>query len=410
MGIQRAAVLYPVNSTTVDTGAGIDIRLLDSAEAGADDDTQTATATHTQDSQSRTFDPGSATSANEGPGTLRNRGWALRLSEDMTPGDDTNCDAALTAGSLTVNITMAVNQAGGTYVSGTYTPLLNACLFRVNLASNTGTFIANGLSSALSWNLTPVTGDLGTFKTAALAVDIPALVQFSAGEVLLLQFGIGTATIPNPTLGTATFTYTLRVDHANTNITFAAGQGIRQACALSASLDGRGTVTRGALLADLARSAVGKGEAALAKAVLAAKTFALVGTGEVSHSKLVAAARTADLIGLGTPAMSRVVVAAKAFDLDGRGIASESPKAIELARSATGTGEASGSREVIASKAFDLVGTGLVTETHPVQAFRSFNLVGRGTVSGTITIPIDEVPTEGGGTVIRKRVIIYDKG
>lgn len=241
MGIQTAAVLYPVNTTTVDTGTGIDIRLLDSAEAGADDDTQTATATHTQDNVERTFDPATAgVTANTSAWVLSNKGWALRLTDDMTPTDDTNCNAILApSGNFTVNITVAVNQAGGTYTGGTYAPLWRVALYRYDPATDTGpAAIAASANNATTWDYTPATGDLGTFKTIAVVVSFAAAVEFSQGEILLLQVGVRTQTIPNPTVGTATWTYTLRVDNANTNITWVAGQGIRTLCPMAGTVAG----------------------------------------------------------------------------------------------------------------------------------------------------------------------------
>lgn len=266
MGIQTAAVLYPVNTTTVDSGTGINIRLLDSAEAAANDDTQTATATHTQDLQGRTFDPGAATSANEPNTSLLKRGWALRLAEDMTPADDTNCNAVLTAGTFTINITVAVNQSGGTYAGGTYAPNWTVALFRYNPSTDTGTLITTRGNNATTWNYTPVTGDLGTFKTIAITgVAIGSPVEFAQGEILLLQIGVQVATIPNPTIGTATWTYTLRVDHANTNMTFAAGQGIASLCPMegtaAGSSDAQGAM---ALVMPTVGTAAGSSEATAA--------------------------------------------------------------------------------------------------------------------------------------------------
>lgn len=238
MGIQTAAVLYPVNTTTVDTGVGIDIRLLDSAEAGANDDTQTVTATHTQDNQVRVFDPGSTNNTNRLGAEFQAEGWALRLADDMTPADDANCNAVLKAGTLTVNVQVAINQSGGTYASGTYAPFWGTSLWRVNLAADTATLISNASAGSASWTVGGIFADLGTFKNVAITHAIAADVEFQPGEVLYLQCAVGTVTIPNPTVGTATWTYTLRVDNANTNITFAAGQGIRTLCPIGGTSAG----------------------------------------------------------------------------------------------------------------------------------------------------------------------------
>ncbi|MFA6204211.1 MAG: hypothetical protein WC710_13625 [Gallionella sp.] len=244
MSLSTAAVLYPVNSTTVDTGTGIDIRLLDSAEAGANDDTQTATATHTQDGVERTFDPATAgvTNTNNANTTLFKMGWALRLTEDMTPTDDTNCNAMLTSGTLTVNLSATINQSGGTYLTGSYTPEWKASLWRYDPTANTGTLIASGTGTGTpTWNYTPATGDLGTFKTVAISIAVPSNIEFLQGEILLLQVGLSTFTIPNPTLGTATWTYTLRVDNSSTNVTWAADQAIAAICGMVGSSSGAAT-------------------------------------------------------------------------------------------------------------------------------------------------------------------------
>lgn len=298
MPIERADILYPLNSTTVDTGAGIDIRLLSSAQGGADDDTQDCDATHTQDDVERTFDPATAGVTTAASATsLQKKGWALRLAEDMTPSDITNCVAMLNAGTLVVSIVVAIDQTGGTYVSGTYGPRWRASLWKYNIAADTGTQIAVGSVTTPTWDITPATGDLGDFKTATISLVIASNTTFTLSETLLLQIGLNTMTIPNPTLGTATWTYTLRVDHVNTNIDFAAGQGIRAACSFSNDLTGKGTVTRGALAVGIPRTLIGKGTVTSSKAVIASKSFNLVGKGTVSHTKAVAMERS--LVGKG---------------------------------------------------------------------------------------------------------------
>ncbi len=409
MGIQRAATLYPVNTTTVDTGTGIDIRLLDSAQAGADDDTQTATATHTQDNVERTFDPatGGVTNTNNAGTTLFKTGWALRLSEDMTPADDTNCNAFLTTGNFVLNLQVAVNQSGGTYASGTYAPLWKMSIWRYDPATNTGTAIGGTSNNSLSWNIAPVGGDLGTFKNIGLtinsAVFFPNGVEFAQGEVLLLQIGLNTQTIPNPTVGTATWTYTLRVDNANTNITFISGQGIRAACALSNSLVGVGVPTR-SVLSEIARTADGRGIVTRGASSLALSRNA-IGVGTISRVLALALERSA--VGAGT--VTRTLAGALARSASGSGVVMRT-LALALERSADGRGAISSSKATDASKSFDLIGTGTITEVHPVQAYRTFSLTGNGVVSGRIEIPIDEVPEGGGGTtVVRRKIIVYDK-
>ncbi len=300
MAIERADVLYPRNSTTVDTGAGIDIRLLDETNGGTNDATQTVVATHTQDSAERTFDPatGGVTAA-EVATLLQRKGWALELANDMTPTDDTNCNAMLKAGNLVVTVDVTIDQAGGTYASGNYGPLWRGALFRYNPSTDTGTVIAFGQATPTTWNINPTLGDLGTFKQIAIPITVGSDVEFPDGEILLLQIGLWTGTIPNPTLGTATWTYTLRVDGANTNINFAANQGIRQTCAFTNSLLGIGTPARGGLEITQPRTAIGKGELTYTKAATVTKTFNLVGKGSITEVHPVQAFRTFNLVGVG---------------------------------------------------------------------------------------------------------------
>lgn len=240
MAIQTATTLYPVNSTTIESDTGIDVRLLDSAEAGATA-TQTATATHTQDGQNRTFDPaGPAATTNSSPGNNQNKGWALRLTEDMTPSDDTNCNAFLSSGSISVTLSVTINQSGGTYASGTYSPLWALSLFRRDPSADTTVHIGTGTASSPTWTIGGIGVDLGTVKTVTLTAIVIAApgIEFQPGEVLYAQIGLNTSTIPNPTLGTATWTYTLNVDHTNTKITFAAGQALSSLCFITGSSSG----------------------------------------------------------------------------------------------------------------------------------------------------------------------------
>lgn len=418
-GINRSQTLYPVNSTTVDTGAGIDVRLLDIAQAGADDTSQSAQFTHTNDSVERTYDPGNAsvTNTNNANTTLFKTGWALRLLEDMTPPNDTVFDAFLNAGTLTVSMVITPSQAGGTYVSGTYQPTFRASLWRYNPATDTGTVIASGTSSSTSWDVTPATGDIGTAKTISVSIVVTdttfGAVGGTAAEILFLQLGFNTGTVPNPTLGTATFTQILTVDNTNTNITFASGQGIHQIGTLSTNVTGAGTVTRN-LAATMSRNATGVGTSTSTKATVASKTFNLVGNGTVVMTKNTQAQRTFNLngtgtvtrqfavqkanfnlTGVGTPTNSKVTVASKTFSLSAKGTVTHI-KALTMSRNATGVGT--------------------VTNVHPVAAFRTFNLIGAGEVlvnganGTTITLPIDEVPTGGGGgtTIIKKPTYIFD--
>lgn len=228
MAVSQALVLYPVNTTTVDSGTGIDIRFLDTA-TGSADATQTATFTHTNDNVERTFDPGTAgvTNTNNAGTTLFKVGWANRLVQDMTPTDDSASDAFLPAQTITVNLNMNVNQSGGTYASGTFAPTFRASLWTYNPATDTGALIAAGSTTGTTWNVAGVGGDLGTAKSAVVSIAVPdtvfGAVKGTAAEILLLQVGFNTGTVPNPTLGTATFTMTFTVGSTGTKITMPSG-------------------------------------------------------------------------------------------------------------------------------------------------------------------------------------------
>ena len=114
---------------------------------------------------------------------------------------------------------------------------------------------------------------MGTFKTIAILGGVANTIEFAQGEILLLQVGVHTQTIPNPTLGTATWTYTLRVDNVNTNINFAAGQGIAQVCFFEGTSAGVATPL-GAMTKVLPAAGTGSGVATVSGSLEADKEFA----------------------------------------------------------------------------------------------------------------------------------------
>ncbi|HEX6215266.1 MAG TPA: hypothetical protein VFZ38_10630 [Vicinamibacterales bacterium] len=239
MPILTAAIVYADNGTTVDTGTGIDVRRLNAANPAAANDTQTAAFTHTNDNVERTFDPANAgvTNTNHAGTTLFRCGYAFRLAEDSTPTDDTNCNAFLPAQTLTVNVWSSANQSGGTYVSGTYGPTMRASLWRYNPATDAGVLIAAGSDTSQTWAVTA----LNVFKNSPIAITVPA-TEILQGEILLLQVGFNTGTVPNPTLGTANWVHTMRVaDPTNpTRINFVTG--LRTLCASTGSSSASATV------------------------------------------------------------------------------------------------------------------------------------------------------------------------
>lgn len=401
--IERANILYPVNSTTVDSAAGIDIRLLDDVEGGATDSTQSVRFTHTQDGQERTFDPANALVTTEtDPLTFQGEGWALRLADDMTPPDDTNCNAYLNAGTLAVNVRALLAMAGGTNLGGNTVITFRASLWRYNVTSNTGTLIASG-SQAQTWDTSALGAENNTRKDTAISIAVASNAEFLADEILMIQIGCEGTTLPNASIGTTNFDITLDVDDASTNIDFALNQGIHIICGLTGNLIGKGTALESgkAIVEDF--NLIGVGTVTSSKATIASKSFDLIGTGTVSHTKAIA--EDFDLVGVGTATSTKITTAAKSFDLTGTGETSRLI-VVGITEDLVGKGEVTSVKATTASKTFDLTGVGTITELHPVTAYRTFNLVGKGEVplsganGGTITLPLDEVPTGSGSTII----------
>lgn len=251
MPVQSATTLFCDNGTTVDTGTGIDVRFLSAANPAVANDTQTASFSHTNDNVERTFDPANAavTNTNNAGTTLFRCGYGLRLSQDMTPTDDTNCDAFLPAQTLTVNVWSTATQTGGTYVTGTYGPTMRASLWRYNPATDAGILIAAGTSTTATWNVAATGGDLGTFKNSAISIVIPTGVRFAQGEVPLLQLGLNTGTVPNPTLGTGAFIHTLRVADPTNPTRVVLAESFASLCSMRATSAGIAQAdARGALV------------------------------------------------------------------------------------------------------------------------------------------------------------------
>lgn len=369
MALQRAGTLYPKNSTTVDTGTGIDVRLLGSSQGGTNE-TQTATATNANDNVERTFDPATTgvTNTNNAATTLFRTGWALRLSEDMTPPDDANCDAYLPAGTVTVSASVAVAWTS-TPVGNNPAPIWRASLWRYDVSTNAGVLIAGASSDgSVNWTLLP--SQSGTTKTVTWDISVGSNATFSANEVLLLQVGVNTATLPNPLLGTANFTLTLFTDTLNTSIAHSAGSTILQACTLSLDTVGAGVPTRGALLGELSRSATGDGVPTFTKAANINKSFDLAGDGVPDYTKTTQVVRSFSLTGDGVTDYAKQVAAVRSFDVAGDGTVTHS-KAAALSHDAVGDGVPTGAKAVTASKSFSLTGDGVPTVARDVALSRS---------------------------------------
>lgn len=409
MTILRNTTLYPINSTTVDTGTGIDVRALSSTEPGATDSTQSVRNSTQGSNVERCFDPANAsvTTTTNAATTLSKLGYGVP-DASMTDGDS-NCTTTLNAQSVTVNWTGTASGTGTGNVGANdvFTP--RASLWKYNTSSNTGTLIVGGSGTAIT--ISALIAYTGTAYTAAVTLSVPA-TTFSANEILYLQMGGNVACGAGLLGGARTTTWVLSVDVSTTKLSMA--QGLVKACTSSADTTGKGTATR-VIAPALTRSATGTGTTTYTKAVIASRSFTLDGRGTVTISKTVQAQRTFSLIGQGTA--TRVV-------------------SVALMRDSNGYGTTSYTKAVIASKSFSLIGrgtvtrggliailaertatgTGTITNTHPVQAYRTFNLIGQGKIlttgpnASTITLPIDEIPDGGGGgtTVINPVFNVFD--
>lgn len=405
MGIQRADVLFPVNSTVVDSAAGIDIRLLDSAQAGATDSDQSVRFTHAQDGQERTFDPDNAlVTTVADPLSFQGEGWALRLTEDHTPTDDTNCNSVLTAQALSVTVRCLLNMNGGTNAGGLTTITFRASLWRYNTSSNTGTLIGSA-SQPTSWDTSVLGGENNTRKNTQISPISVARTEFLANEVLLLQLGCEGTTLPDATLGTTNFDVTLDVDDPGTFLDFAAGEGIRIWCQLTNNVVGEGLVPVPTKAITQPRTATGEGLVSSTKATIVSKTFNLIGEGLVSRT--LAVAEDFDLIGEGISSMTRVVGASVTVTVLGEGLVTRALD-VGIPRTVIGEGLVSFTKAVIVTKIFDLIGEGLVSMDKNTQAQRTFDLVGEGVVTRTlaVAIPRDVV---GDGLVSFTKVVIAFK-
>lgn len=172
MSIERALTLYPRNAVTVDTGASVDVRNLDDVQGGTADATQTCTATHTQDNALRTFDPATAAGATVADAwTLQRKGWALPTA-DLTPTDDTNCNAILKAGTATVTFDATLSTVLGTGdTTNSQDTFFQASLWAYDPTTDVGVRIAVGGASGVTWNPQPIGGDNGVTKTITIGLE-----------------------------------------------------------------------------------------------------------------------------------------------------------------------------------------------------------------------------------------------
>lgn len=230
MALQRAATLYPINSTTVDTGAGIDVRALSDTEPGATDSNQNIDNASQGTNIERTVDPATNNPSlvNNAATTAAKIGYAI-----PTTGMDTGesrCSAILKAQTVTVAFHGAASGTGTGTGNDVLTP--RASLWKYNPSTDTQTLIAGASGSAISKSAAFAYSD-STYD-ASVAITVASDVVFASGEVLMVQFG-GNVACSAGFLGSARQTvWAVHVDLNTTSVTFGTS-GLRQSCAESAS-------------------------------------------------------------------------------------------------------------------------------------------------------------------------------
>lgn len=409
MAISRAEFVYPVNSTTqYITGSGLtrDVRLLADSQPGADEINNIVTLLHTDDNVERVFDPATtnSTGAQNSQALVGNGfGWAYRLTNDMTPGDDTNCNILLAAGDLQLQYRVNCTRSGGTYLgteaNNAFVVAIRCGLIDYDPVAGTGSLIVGGTNN-LTWTNAGLSADLGTQKLGGFTMTIPAGgYEVPQGHILLLQISVRSGLLPNPSLGgTGTFSFTLYTDNSSTYLRHHVNLGLKQLCRLSNDNVGSGVPTQSPLQITQPRSATGDGVPTYTRAAIIAKAFSLVGDGVPTETQATTYSRIFSLTGDGVPTESRAVVAAKSFSLTGDGVTSQNFHA-GITRDAVGDGVPTYTRVVVAAKAFSLVadgtatgnmaitqprsatGDGVPTMTRAVVAAKAFSLIGDGVVT-----------------------------
>lgn len=351
-----------------------------------------------------TLDPYSTRSTT---GDIRaNAGWAI----NRYGGDGMNSVATakryIPAGVWTFTMNVAIPAAGA--LTGSLTVSNIYQVFRVS---------ATGARTALftATSNTVASGALGAANSGLLTANSASQPAYVLEADETIHVGVisnmvqAAGTLGGTRAGVATYT----IGSINEFMQVPA-PGVRTMYFNTFTLAGNNSITF-PMSISLNRSTTGKGDITSTKNTIASKTFSLIGNGTISSSKFVAASRT--------------------FTLQARGTATEQASINKVPYSLTGRGTPTFSKSVIASKSFSLLGTGTasrqnllvillsrnlqgkgqITETHPVQAFRTFTIQGRGIIpsqgqnASTVTLPLNGIPEAGGGgTTIVKKILIFD--
>lgn len=146
-------------------------------------------------------------------------------------------------------------------------------------------------------------------------------------------------------------------------------------------------------------NAVGEGLSTYTKAANINKTLDVVGEGLVS--RVLALTKPLTVVGEGLSSGTKATAAAKTLDVVGEGFVSRQVSVVKTL-AAVGEGFTSYVKAAAISKILNAVGEGFITETHPVQAYRTFTVPGEGQVvmlgplGSKIEIPLIRVPTGSG--------------
>lgn len=228
--LQRANTLYPINSTTVDTGTGIDVRALSDTQPGATDSTQSVQNATQNTNAERTFDPATAndTTTNNAQTTNGKKGWAVPAA-GMAPGN-ASCVTRLVAQTVTVawNGVATGTGLGNTGINDVLTP--KASLWKYNTSTDTATLIAGGSGTAIS--ISAALAYSNTAYSASVAITVASDVSFGANEVLMVVIGGNVACGAGFLSGARTSTWTMDVDASGTTVTFGT-TGLRLLCSFT---------------------------------------------------------------------------------------------------------------------------------------------------------------------------------
>lgn len=402
----KALTWYPTNDTVLDTGTGIDVRALTSTATGVMTQTQSWTATHQNDNVNRHWDPdtGGVTDGSDVNVTLLRRGWAIPTG-DLAAGDG-RCRTLLPAQTVTVHVTMQLTWSGSP--AGGSTPQAKASLWRYDPATDTGVLVAAG--AVLFPNAWGGLGgeSSGAAQTAAVPIAVPDTIV-EAGEVLLVQWGVGTQTLSNPVLGTVTFTGNLRIGLTTTSrVVFA--QALRLECAHAGSGDVRSTATLQPRAVAVARPVAAAGRTGRGVLVVYASKSVTASGGAARTVEVARTPTTVAAAGVG----ARSLTIAHAAGALGAGVAGRSLVVVRARKTVAAAAQSAAGRrwEAVRYAHGDVAaGTGFGRTVIFVRYAQATAKVEADPDQARISLPLSDLPTSdgsGGSVTIKKFFPILD--